>query len=68
MFKKRKDILPYEITARFDSVCAETGKPIKKGDWCIYYPFSKKVYHPDSKQASEYRAWRFDEEMLGCCY
>ncbi len=54
---------PQEIKARFDSVCAETGKEIKRGDLCIYYPSSKKVYHPESKQGEEYRRWRADLTM-----
>jgi hypothetical protein len=32
------------ITAKFDSKCAETGRPIKKGDACVYDPQTKKVY------------------------
>lgn len=32
------------ITAKFNSVCAETGRPIKKGDPCVYDPKAKKVY------------------------
>lgn len=54
---------PYEITARFDSVCPETGKPIKKGDKCVYYPKSKKCYHKDSKTAADYRSWMMDRAM-----
>jgi len=51
---------PREITARFNSKCAETGKEIKKGDTCIYYPLAKKVYHVESKQALEFRNWIAD--------
>ena len=54
---------PREITARFDSVCAETGEPIKKGESCIYYPTSKQVFSMDSKQAQEFREWKFDLSM-----
>jgi hypothetical protein len=54
---------PREITAKFDSQCAQTGKPIKKGDQCIYYPVGKAVYHMDSKQAEEYRSWQIDLAM-----
>jgi len=32
------------ITAKFNSTCAETGRPIKKGDVCVYNPVTKKVY------------------------
>lgn len=51
---------PREITSKFDCVCAETGKPIKKGEPCIYYPKNKSVYHPNSKQAQTYREWQAD--------
>lgn len=54
---------PYELKARFESKCAETGKIIKKGEYCVYYPSAKKVYHPDSKQALEYRNMKADESM-----
>ena len=54
---------PYEIRAKFESKCAETGKSIKKGEFCVYYPSAKKVYHPDSKQAYEYRCMKADESM-----
>lgn len=59
---------PYIIRARFDSVCNETGATIKKGEQCIYYPASKKVFSMDSKQADAYRSWRFDVTMLGANY
>lgn len=35
---------PRETTARFPSTCAESGKPIAKGDAIIYYPSSRKCY------------------------
>ena len=56
---------PREIEARFNSVCKETGKAIKKGERCIYYPRSKSVFSLDSKQASEFRAWWYDLAMSG---
>ena len=59
---------PKEITARFNSKCAETGKAINKGDPCIYYPLSKKVFHIDSKQADEYRSYMFDLNCLDANY
>ena len=49
---------PRVMTSRFDTVCAETGKPIKKGEDCVYYPAAKKVYRMDSNQAEEYRKWK----------
>jgi hypothetical protein len=54
---------PREITARFNSVCKETGKPIKKGDTAIYYPAGKSVYHVDSRQAEEFYTWQADLSM-----
>jgi hypothetical protein len=59
---------PREIIARFNSTCAETGRVIKKGDTCVYYPKAKKVYHVESKQAEQYRSWRFDCNVLGGDY
>lgn len=32
------------ITAKFDSTCAETGRPIKKGDPCVYDPTTRRVF------------------------
>ena len=54
---------PTEIKARFTSKCAETGKTINKGDNCIYYPSTKKVYHVDSNQALSFREMKADESM-----
>jgi hypothetical protein len=54
---------PREITAKFDSICKETGKKIKKGDICIYYPIGKSVYHSDSNQALEYRNMKMDQAL-----
>jgi len=59
---------PREITARFDSKCAETGTQIKKGDPCIYYPIGKQVFHPSSQQAQTFYGWKFDCDVLGCDY
>jgi len=50
---------PREITARFDSTCPETGKPIRKGDRCLYVPRERKAYHTDSKAAEQYRGMAF---------
>jgi hypothetical protein len=54
---------PRIILSRFDTVCAETGKPIKKGDKCVYYPSSKECFALDSKQAKEYREYQQDLQM-----
>lgn len=53
---------PREITARFDSLCDETKKQIKKGEKCIYYPRTRKVFHVDSKQAAEFYSLDFSAE------
>jgi len=55
---------PRIITARFNSVCAETGRAILTGDPCVYYPIGKKVYCWDSKQAQEFRDFQFDTNCL----
>lgn len=44
------------MTARFASVCPETGKPIKRGDTIAYYPRERKAYHADSRAADDVRA------------
>ena len=66
MSKKRRyqNQEPREIIARFDSKCCETGREIKKGDKCIYYPNSRQVFATDSNQAQEFGAMKFDEEVL----
>lgn len=51
---------PREITARFDSVCSESGRPIKKGETIIYYPTSKSVFKLDTNQAQEFYSWKQD--------
>lgn len=56
---------PRMIVARFDSVCAETGKQIKKGDEVLYDPRSKKVYCKGSKSAQHFLDDQFDREVLG---
>ena len=64
--KMRND--PRVLRSRFDTRCAESGKRIKKGDECIYYPIDRKVYHLDSKQATEFRNWKMDVDVLGYKY
>lgn len=54
---------PCFITAKYDGVCAETGKPIKKGERCAYYPKGNKIYHVDSNQAGELRGYLEDLAM-----
>ena len=57
---------PREIESRFDSVCAETGAPIPRGAWALYYAGSPgKVYHADSRMARlvvRRISWRLDRE------
>lgn len=54
---------PREIRSKFKCVCAETGKTINKGETCIYYPSSKKVYHSTSQTAYEFQNWLADIEQ-----
>jgi hypothetical protein len=54
---------PRVIRARFNTLCAETGKPIKKGQECVYYPSSKQCFSLDSKQAQEFREYMSDLDM-----
>lgn len=32
------------ITATMDSTCYETGRPIRKGDVCLYDPTTRRTY------------------------
>lgn len=50
---------PYFTKAKFNSVCPETGKPIKKGDEIAYYPATRKAFHESSKAADELRSMQF---------
>ena len=56
---------PRMITVKYDTKCAETGKPLKKGEQTLYYPKGKALYHPDSEQAADYRRWQADLAMGG---
>ena len=62
------DNSPRYITAKFDSICAETGQGIPKGTQCLYYPPKKQVF----AIGSEYERWivamRQDEEFFGISY
>ena len=59
---------PKIIKAKFQSICAETGEIIKAGEDCLYYPGSKSVFKLDTKQAEEFRNWKFDINWLGANY
>ena len=37
------------ITAKFNSKCTETGKPLKKGDTIYYDPTTRRAYHKDAE-------------------
>jgi hypothetical protein len=50
---------PYFTRARYPSLCAESGRKINKGDEIAYYPRTKQVFHIDSKQSEELRAFTF---------
>lgn len=42
------------IYAKFKSICAETGKQIKKGEKCLYDANEKKVYSLESEKAKKF--------------
>lgn len=54
---------PRIITLKYDTVCTETGKPLKAGEKAIYYPRTKDFFCLDSKQADEFRGWKQDMDM-----
>ena len=66
---------PRVITARFKSVCPETGRTIAKGDECVYYPSSREAFHMDSPSGKSARDMLaddvlmpdFDPDSLGPC-
>lgn len=62
MYRKRRYVNndPRIIKAKFNSSCTETGKPIKLGDECVYYPIGKAIYSIDSKQAYIFRCEKAD--------
>ena len=61
----RRNNEPREITVKFPGKCAETGRELKKGDRAVYYPDSKDMFHPDSKQAYEFRNMKADDILCG---
>lgn len=50
---------PYFTTARFNSICPETGKAIGIGDRIAYFPDIRKAYHAESEHASIVRGLEF---------
>ncbi len=59
---------PRFITAKFPGHCAETGKPIKKGDQVLYFPLTRKVYCGESHEAQVFAVAEFDRTCLGYEY
>lgn len=43
------------ITAKFNSTCQETGKPLKKGSTIYFDTVTRKAYHPDSQAVKNQR-------------
>jgi hypothetical protein len=50
---------PYFTTARFRSVCPETGRRIQPGETIAYFPATRQAFHAESKTAAELRAQEF---------
>jgi hypothetical protein len=51
---------PRQIIVKFDCLCAESKKMLKKGQDAIYYPSSKQCFALDTKQATEFYSWKQD--------
>jgi hypothetical protein len=70
---KRYSNDPREMTARFPSTCAESGKVIRKGDSILYWPSSRSAYligsAPKAEQEfREFQSLAFEEDNGFCCY
>lgn len=70
---KRYSNDPREMTARFPAICAESGKPIRKGDSILYWPSSRQAYlvghAPQAEQEfREFQSLAFEEDNGFCCY
>lgn len=61
--RARRDENPREIVVKYAAVCSETGKPLPVGAAAVYYPRSRKLYHPESKTAADFRGQKFAD---GC--
>lgn len=61
----KRDNSPYMTTAKFASVCQETGKSIRKGDDILYYPRTKAVFCASSKEVQGFRETEMDRVMSG---
>jgi hypothetical protein len=47
--------VPRIVTSKKESVCAETGKVIGKGQQCWFDPATKHVYHSKSAKGAEFQ-------------
>ena len=56
---RQRNTTPYFTTARFDSVCPETGKRIAKGERIAYFPANRRAYAESSKAAEQLRGLEF---------
>ncbi len=54
---------PMVIKAKFNSLCMETNKPIRKGQDMLYYPLSRNVYCLDSNAYRQFLADAHDMRM-----
>jgi hypothetical protein len=59
---------PREMMVKYATTCAETKKPLKKGERALYYPNEKKFFSLDSKTARDWSEAKFDEDWLGASY
>ena len=59
---------PKSIRAKFNSICAETGRAIAKGDECVYYPLTRQAFHLESRTAAEFYQWSSDVHTLNYAY
>lgn len=50
---------PFLMTAKFSSVCPETGKTINAGDQIAYFPSTRRAYHSESRAAMQLREQMF---------
>ena len=57
--------IPKIMAARWEATCDETGKQIKKGESCLYFPgtqFAKaSIFHNSSKEMESFKNMLMDE-------
>lgn len=56
-YRQSNDLRP--LTVKYPGTCAETGKPIGKGEEALWDAQAKCLYCESSKAANEYRDRRF---------